>query len=565
MVPLALVAALALQAESWGNAHGPIPALAPSVAGRLKAATALVIVRGATGSAFVIGPYRNRVLLVTNAHVLVPPRGMNPWGEEVVFDAGTPAESRRIKAEVLGRDEAADLALLAVPAQARMRPSLAVATRCDSLPPQPIYAAGFPLGFSLAAGAAMPAATLSPGRIAARRAPDGALALDVGLNPGNSGGPVVTPDGIVVGVAVAHVRGSERSWAIPCGPIQRLVERAAPGFELDLRPLPVASAPAHAKPSPPPSEVAPVAAPSRAAPPASVPERGPERETAGIARLMASGGRGTGIAVARRGDTLFLATADTSMFRVRIGDRVDVWFRGDTAPRRGRYLTDADGLSLVEVPGAASATRQPYGFSKRLPRETEPVQVRGFHPSSNERDFDVRVVDGNVSSLRRQGDATLLQLDFGVDGGVLGGLVTDSEGKFTAIAPRRAIGTNVCIAIPGELVEDAARAACGPEAVPALKRRARSVPPSVEAQYELGVAQLGTEAGRAKDAASAMGALDSACAAGYGEACYALFAIHANGQLVPFDYDRALAYARKACTFGKGCWDLWKKFGECPQ
>jgi S1-C subfamily serine protease len=558
MPTVGLLLALAVGANPWGfgNAHGIVPALAPNVAASVKAATALVLVRGATGSAFVVGTYRGRVLLITNAHVLVPPRGMQPWGERVVFDAGTASESPRVTAEVLGRDEKADLALLAVPAQTRLRPSLSIASRCEELPQLPVYVAGFPFGLDLAPGSRTPSVTLNPGRISGRHETNGLLEPDVGINPGNSGGPIVTMDGIVLGVAVAHVSRSEQSYAIPCGAIRRVVERWVPGFELDVRPLP----PLPMVSNPSPAAAVPPVAPSSERKRLAHPE-----EMAGIASLMGSGGRGTGVVVSRRGDALVLATADTAMFRVMHGSTVEVWFQGDVKPRQGKYMGMASGLALVEVPRAATPLRHPFGFSARLPRETERVFVVGFNPTSLERDFDLQLENGNLSGFREEDGGKLLQLDFGVDGGVLGGLVLDEAGKNIAIARRRAIGTNICIAIPGELVERAARTSCFPGAEAAIRRTPKPVPPNVEAQYQRGVSHYFGDPGFTKSVAAAMKEFEPACAANHGGACQALATIYANGRDVAFDYDRALSYTRRGCALGTGCKELWDNFGDCPK
>ena len=51
------------------------------------------------------------------------------------------------------------------------------------------------------------------------------IQLDAVLNPGNSGGPVLTSDGKVVGVVVSGVRGAGVNFAIPINHIHRFLAR----------------------------------------------------------------------------------------------------------------------------------------------------------------------------------------------------------------------------------------------------------------------------------------------------------------------------------------------------
>lgn len=59
---------------------------------------------------------------------------------------------------------------------------------------------------------------MNVGRITALRQKGAVLdliQLDAQVNPGNSGGPVLAPDGVVVGIVEAGVPGSGVNFAIP--------------------------------------------------------------------------------------------------------------------------------------------------------------------------------------------------------------------------------------------------------------------------------------------------------------------------------------------------------------
>src|SRR5262249_32972941 len=62
------------------------------------------------------------------------------------------------------------------------------------------------------------------------------IQFDNQLNPGNSGGPVLGPDGKVVGVAQATVEGTAINFAIPVGQLRAFLE--APGLVFDPPALP---------------------------------------------------------------------------------------------------------------------------------------------------------------------------------------------------------------------------------------------------------------------------------------------------------------------------------------
>ena len=92
-----------------------------------------------------------------------------------------------------------------------------------------VVALGFPFGKLLDAQPnEYPAVSVNIGSVTSLRMKDGALhriQVDAALNPGNSGGPVLGPDGKVVGVVVAGVRGSGVNFVIPVSHLTTFLAR----------------------------------------------------------------------------------------------------------------------------------------------------------------------------------------------------------------------------------------------------------------------------------------------------------------------------------------------------
>lgn len=103
-------------------------------------------------------------------------------------------------ARVVAVDPDADLALLKV--ANRFPRYLRLATSQDARIGQDVYALGSPRGL---------AGTVTKGIVSARRRLAGVqfIQLDASVNPGNSGGPLILPDGRVVGVVTFKIRDAE--------------------------------------------------------------------------------------------------------------------------------------------------------------------------------------------------------------------------------------------------------------------------------------------------------------------------------------------------------------------
>ena len=140
----------------------------------------------------IIWPSSTRSIVVTNAHVVPPRRGVQLV---VVDDAG-----RQADAEVIARDIEHDLALLALSFVPNEWPSPAAIGDARALRAGEIVVA---LGHPFGVGGA-----LSLGIVhAAARRDESWVQADIRLAPGNSGGPLATLDGAIVGINCMIARG----------------------------------------------------------------------------------------------------------------------------------------------------------------------------------------------------------------------------------------------------------------------------------------------------------------------------------------------------------------------
>jgi S1-C subfamily serine protease len=179
---------------------------------------------GGTGSGFAFTPDG---LILTNSHVVAPPSRPGRFGAAGSSRIGvTLPDGRDLVADLVGDDPHTDLAVLRVTAS-----DLLAAPFGDSStlrPGQLVIAIGNPLGFqhTVTAGVVSALGRSLPGPHARQprvggsartvRLLENLIQTDAALNPGNSGGPLVTSRSQVVGVNTAVILGGQGiAFAVP--------------------------------------------------------------------------------------------------------------------------------------------------------------------------------------------------------------------------------------------------------------------------------------------------------------------------------------------------------------
>jgi S1-C subfamily serine protease len=179
---------------------------------------------GGTGSGLVFTPDG---LILTNSHVVAPPSRQRRFGAAGFPLIGvTLPDGRDLVADLVGDDPHTDLAVLRVTAS-----DLLAAPFGDSStlrPGQLVIAIGNPFGFqhTVTAGVVSALGRSLPGPHARQPRAGGSartvrllenlIQTDAALNPGNSGGPLVTSRSQVVGVNTAVILGGQGiAFAVP--------------------------------------------------------------------------------------------------------------------------------------------------------------------------------------------------------------------------------------------------------------------------------------------------------------------------------------------------------------
>lgn len=183
------------------------------------------IPRHGTGSGFLFKTVGSIGYVVTNCHVVKEAIHNPRISIFAILASGLPNE-RSFIAKVKSYDLNKDLAILCI--EGENLPTPFVFSTAEPEETMPVYIAGFPFGKDLSInGQNNPAPTITFSQISSLRMNAGGkierLQTNGGMNPGNSGGPILDNEGMVLGVSVAKISGSEICFGIPSRDLKDII------------------------------------------------------------------------------------------------------------------------------------------------------------------------------------------------------------------------------------------------------------------------------------------------------------------------------------------------------
>lgn len=391
--------------------------------------SAFIVTSAASGSGWV---YRNdsQWLVVTNAHVVDGATGrlkvVTNEDERRVIDV--PVGEVRVS-----QDE--DLAVFPIPAA-----PLARAERrrtCSGISPGvPVWSFGFPYGFALGWGQAPDTSVnagwsgepIPPlpdaGVVGPAEAPY--LQANLGVNPGNSGGPVFDSHGDFVGLVTMKATNSETSWLISAHRLIQVVEKLEPRVRF-------------AAPQP--------CAPDERAPDISTQPAEVAEFAKSIVQVESGGVSAGGVVVAKTTNHLLIVSSIATKSTV-----VGVKRRGDAAATPAAIVRSA-GLSVMSVPVKSLPGVQPLTLHSPSAL-THQATLHHVRYSEKRHAFEARA--GRLTSKSRSLDdeQDLFAADFGLNLDEQIGPIVNDEGEVVGVAISFADKTNVSFGVTAEFLGD---------------------------------------------------------------------------------------------------------------